>query len=391
LKAKLERRNGHLAEAVKAMAEAWKTLRDERAYTSWEGESHIAEYFGEEGGYIYRGEQPAWSLSQEASGDFAAFYLQRADFIQALDLFLKGNLWNDAAYVAERVLTTDELKRFVDDLPQPSPSPALSAMPNMFGWQNEIPAIDRLRYLLGRRLVREKRYDEAIRYLHPPFDQVLRRYVEALRKSEDRLLPKNERALALFRAAWIARYDGMEIMGTEMAPDGFTEGGNFPVPDLAAQRVTGKATEPAEAGQRVIPAALKASREETRRISKSGAKPDIRFHYRVIAGALAMKAAELLPNNTEETADMINTAGRWTKDEDEKLADKYFDLLRKGAAGTSIGRAAIARRWFVDTNGPWSTMMKAEEESMHKEVGLHDVDEAWASSPSPSVSPTATP
>src|SRR5262249_30582538 len=147
-----------------------------------------------------------------------ALYLQRADFIQALDLFLKGNLWNDAAYVAERVLTTDELKRFVDQLPQPSPSPAASAVPSMFRWQNEISAFDRLRYLLGRRLVREKHYDQAMHYLHPPFDQVLRRYVDVLRKSEDQRLPATERALALFQAAWIARHDGMEIMGTEMAP-----------------------------------------------------------------------------------------------------------------------------------------------------------------------------
>ena len=389
LKAKLERREGHLAEAAKAMAEAWKTLRDEHAYTGWAGRSRVSDYYsgGDDFEYVYRGEAPSWSLSQEASGDFAALYLQRADFVQALDIFFKADLWNDAAYVAERVLTTTELKRYVDQLPAKTVSPT-PVMAYTFGWQDKIPATGKLRYLLGRRLVREHRYNDATPYLQPPFDQILRRYVDSLRAGENEALTKRDRALALFRAAWIARYDGMEIMGTEMAPDGFTEAGDFPVPDLAAQRVSGKAEQMTYAGEKKIPSVLRATRDETKRVAKSGASPDVRFHYRLIAGALAIKAAALLSDNSEELPDVINMAGRWTKEQDEKVADRYFNLLEKRAAQTDIGRAAIARRWFVDMNGPWSTKLDLDEKQMKKELGLRDPYEEYLQQ---QQSPTPTP
>ena len=40
--------------------------------------------------------------------------LSRGEFAQALDALLRSGFWQDAAYVAERVLTTDELKTYVD-------------------------------------------------------------------------------------------------------------------------------------------------------------------------------------------------------------------------------------------------------------------------------------
>ena len=138
LKAKLERRNGRLAEAAKAMAAAWKTLRDEHAYTGWTAVSRPGDSVSDTFSYVCRGGEPLWNLSQEASGDFASFHLQRADFIQALDVFFKGELWNDAAYVAERVLTTDELKHYVDQLTVPTTSPTPAAKPIAWDWQNEI-------------------------------------------------------------------------------------------------------------------------------------------------------------------------------------------------------------------------------------------------------------
>jgi hypothetical protein len=367
---------------------------DERAYAGWAGTSQIADYYSDEDTsvYVHRGEGPSWTLAQQASGDFAAFKLQRADFVQALDLLLKGEVWNDAAYVAERVLSTDELKRFVDQLPSTASSPAPSVPPKTYGWQKQINSTARLRYLLGRRLVREGRYEQATHYLPSPFDQVLRRYVDALDTGANQSLPKNERAMALFRAAWIARYDGMEIMGTEMAPDGFTEEGAFPVPDLANQRLTGKVEQVSYGGSgeqpKVVSTVLRANSEEVRRLAKTKVSPDVRFHYRLIAGRTAIKAAALLPNNTEETADVINMAGRWTKDQDERAADRYFDLLKVRGGETNIGRAAIARRWFVDQNGPWSSKLETEEKEIKKKLGLRDPYEEEAE---PRESPSPTP
>jgi len=82
-------------------------------------------------------------------------------------------------------------------------------------------------------------------------------------------------------------------------------------------------------------------------------------------------------------------AGRWTKEQDEKVADKYFDLLEERAGETDIGRAAAARRWFVDMNGPWSTKLELEEKQMKREIGLDDPYEQQLKPPqSPSPTPS---
>ena len=69
---------------------------------------------------------------------------------------------------------------------------------------------------------------------------------------------------------------------------------------------------------------LKPSKEELQRLAKTKTSPDLRFHYRVVAGALAIRAADLLGDDSEELADVLNTAGQWVKDRDEKMAIAIF-------------------------------------------------------------------
>ncbi len=110
--------------------------------------------------------------------------------------------------------------------------------------------------------------------------------------------------------------------------------------------------------------------EAERRLTKSKPVPDLRYHYRVIAAALAIDAAKLLPNDSEELADVVNCAGLWVKDEEEKLGNRYFSILQNRAARSAIGRAATARRWFVDQPGPWSLKEKQTEEKMRQELKI---------------------
>src|SRR5213075_132724 len=150
----------------------------------------------------------------------------------------------------------------------------------------------KLKYLLGRRLVREDRYADAEPYMSPPYDKVLEKYVKALKDGANEKLSKTERAHAWFSAAWLARYDGMELMGTESAPDVFAEGGNFEMIDLAQQRRVGKwetarwikdkANNTTEK-KVIVPISLKPTREELQRLAKNPIIPDVRFHYRLIA------------------------------------------------------------------------------------------------------------
>ncbi|HXM28916.1 MAG TPA: tetratricopeptide repeat protein [Chthoniobacterales bacterium] len=359
LRAKLQRRAGKLEDAAHSMAKAWQSMQPIETYTGWAGVS------GQGEDEVHR-EGGSWSFVESASGDLGALDLERATFTPAIDVLRKGGLFDDMAFVAERVLTADELKAYVDQLPVQSGTPD----------STDKDSTGKLRYLLGRRLVREDRYAEAAHYLAAPYDRVLDEYVKALKGGADEKRPRLERARAWFTAAWIARYDGMEIMGTEGFPDGFSFGGDFELPDLAKQRQSGvyQITQYKDGKEKTTtaPIVVKTTKPELQRLTKNKISPDVRFHYRVIAGALAMRAAGFLEDNSAELADVVNTAGLWVKDRDEKTGDRYYQVLEKRCAQTEIGRAAIAKHWFVDESGPWSAEQQAAHEKLHKELGLQN-------------------
>jgi hypothetical protein len=354
LKAKLQRRSGKLADAANTMAQAVEWLKNSPAYTPPGGAD---EAWTE---YDFFPEGQHWGWGQSAHGDLGGLRLARGDFVQSLDTLLKGHLWNDAAFVAERVLTTNELKQYVDTQPPTEP-------PKQGEDYNA-----KLKYLLGRRLVREDRYAEAGRYLSPPYDKILEKYVKALQDGANGKLSKTERAHAWFTAAWLARYDGMELMGTEVAPDAHAESGEFELPDLAKQRRTGVyqqvSFENGEEKKKNLPIVLKASAKEIQRLTANKINPDVRFHYRLVAGALAIKAAAFLANDSEELADVVNQAGVWVKDRDEKTGNRYYQIIEQRCAKTNIGRADIAKHWFVDQEGPWSKTEQEAYQALHKEL-----------------------
>ena len=359
LRAKLERRRGQMNEAAKSMEKAWASIHDLARYTGWSGTT--------EDRYLTGHDDYFWSFGGSASGDLGGLRLERDDFVQALETFWRGGLWDDAAYVAERVLSAAELREFVDQQPDATGSADFSAPSTGMG---------NLRYLLGRRLVREDQYQDAARYLKAPYDKILAKYVEALTNGANESLPKERRARAWFTAAWLARYDGMELMGTEAAPDGFNSGGEFPNVDLAKQRTSGFWTLSTYVNGKEeitkLPLVLKPSKQEAKRLGQFRTTPDVRFHYRIIAAALAMRAAALLPDNTPELADVINTAGRWVANRDDRVADRYYKQLKLRCANTPIGRSAMARQWFVDDPGPWSTEQAASRAAMRQALGIHD-------------------
>src|SRR5438874_324802 len=242
-------------------------------------------------------------------------------------------------------------------------------------------------WLKAKLQLRAGKFADATKYLSPPYDKVLEKYVKALKDGANEKLSKTERAHAWFTAAWLARYDGMELMGTEGAPDAFAEGGEFEMPDLAKERRSGayqtvaydkernaSYDENGNPKMKSVPAILKASAKEIQRLNTNKITPDIRFHYRLIAGALAMKAAALLPDNSEELADVVNQAGMWVKDRDEKVGNRYYEVIDHRCAKTKIGQADIAKHWFVDQEGPWSTAQQQANEAMHKELKMDNTE-----------------
>ena len=276
LRAKLALRDGDKGAAAAAYAKAAQAFPQNE---SW-GERRTPDW-------DYETVQPKCRVD----GESAILALQRGDYLQAFDQLYRSQsiYWYDAATVAERVLTLDELKQYVDtQVPAP---PALSQQDR----DNYVPlpVAANLRNLLGRRLLREGRYDEAPGYFDNAVLQAKAKWYGELRNDAESKWWPTKRAFAYYYAATVARYDGMELLGYEMSPDYATFGGNYSLeaPDLKVGPLIAEG--------------------EVQRRQATVAQPDERFHYRYIATALASKAADHLPHTSQAFASVLCKASTW--------------------------------------------------------------------------------
>lgn len=294
LRAKLALRDGDKAAAVAAYAKAAQAFPQDE---SW-GERRT----------------PDWAFETvepkcRVEGESAILALQRGDYLQAFDQLYRSKdiYWFDAATVAERVLTVDELKQYVDaQVPAP---PALTQQDR----DNYVPlpVAAQLRNLLGRRLLREERYDEAVAYFDSDTLRKKAKWYGELRHDAESKWWPSKRASAYFQAAHLARFDGMELLGYEMAPDYATFGGNYSL----------ESTE-LKVGPLVAD-------EEVKRQQASAAQPDQRYHYRYVANALASQAADHLPHTSQAFAAVLCAATGWSPDQAEKTA-LYKRYVKEG-------------------------------------------------------------
>ncbi len=242
-----------------------------------------------------------------AQGESAILALDRGDYLQAFDQLYRtqGIYWLDAATVAERVLTLDELKTYVDaHVPAPTPKPEDKDKP-----EDSYVRRPELRELLGRRLLREGRYDEAPKYFDSPELQAIARDYGRDRQQAVSRWTATGRAESLFAAATLARKSGMEILGYEMAPDYRSLDGYYSLETPPLQ-----------------PAAFLETAEIQRR-QATVAKPDRRYHYRWVAVDLANQAADQLPRSSQAFAAVLCQAASWVagSDEEVQLYQRYVE------------------------------------------------------------------
>ncbi|HEY2344309.1 MAG TPA: hypothetical protein VGH80_00350 [Xanthomonadaceae bacterium] len=295
VRAKLALRAGDQAAAMREYATAAKGFpEDERWSEEIPGEDDVLQH-------------PSCRVETERG----VLSLGRGDYIEAMARMYAGarEYWPDAAYVAERVLTLDELKGFVDrNVPVPSKKSAKDG---------EVPSstpAGQLRNLLARRLMRAGRLDEALAYFDDP---AIRKKAQALVDAHrgDKAWLATSRAAALFKQAQITRVDGMELFGAELDPDNAQWDGDYPALDL-----------PATKGKDFV------GNDEAARVAASATAPDARFHYRYVAANLAEKAAGLVPARSQAYAAMMCTATHWMLDTDQPSADRIWHrYVRNGA------------------------------------------------------------
>ena len=294
LRAKLAVRDGDKNAAAAAYAKAAQAFPQNE---SW-GERRTPDY-------DYETLQPKCRVE----GESAILALQRGDYLQAFDQLYRSQsiYWFDAATVAERVLTLEELKHYVDTQ-VPAPPPLSQQERDNYV---PLPVAASLRNLLGRRLLREGHYEQAPAYFDNDGLRHKARLYGEQRQAADSAWWPTRRAAALFNAAWTAREWGMDILGYEMAPDYATFGGNY-ILENAELKVGPLMAE-----------------DEVKRQQASAAQPDQRYHYRFVATALASRAADNLPHTSQAFAAVLCEASGWNSSLEEQSAI-YHRYVKEG-------------------------------------------------------------
>lgn len=259
--------------------------------------------------------------AQRLRAELAVLKLGRGQFVESLDLLMQAGTWRDAAHVAERVLTLDELRAVVDrSWPEPPAKP--SSPGDVKSDPEELPALrpaELLRYLLARRLARAGQWKEALPYFPEPLRPRVKAYLAASAVAQDPRQGKPERARALWEMAQSERHKGMELLGMELGPDWRVDVGQFDEDEQVGKPVLREKL------------ALRSAGEE-RRVKQSAPAYTGRFHYRYIAAKRALEASRLLPDGDPRIGEMLCAASGWLKARDAKAAAPYAEEARRRKA-----------------------------------------------------------
>lgn len=327
IKAKLLLRDGKLEGGSALLAKATQSIPGGAAWR--------VEDLGELDAWF--SETTARSLAEE---DLGYVLTKKGDYPNALHAFLRAGDWDDAALVAERILSVDELESIVKT---PVAEPAVAGDTEQ---QDALPPAQRLRYLFARRLARNGNWMAAMRYFPEEAIRLgwnsgrmeegelirkaeeLRTHLDAARAKDN---PEGMRAEHFLEAGQIMREYGLELTGTELEPD--WGDGNFDL-DIAAR----PPEDPAQVSE--------FGAEFDRRFRASAASPGKRFHYRYHAADLLWEAAALLPNNDPLTAQALYSGGMYLQNRDPKAADRFYKALVRRNPNLLIAQQADQLRWF---------------------------------------------
>ena len=250
--------------------------------------------------------------------DLAYLYLSDGRYKEALKLLLAAEDWQEAAYVAEQVMTAKELENYVRERERES--------------QKDDPVTPRLRYLLARRLAREGDLKDAGPYFprinRASADQIL----TSLEMGKNTALSASERGEAIGDAARGIYYGGEPLFATETAPDWFSSEGREPRSFLTHDRWQSS----------LAPI----SRDEEERVKKHAKNLPATQFCLDCAVSQVWLAVELMPDNSDGLAELLIEAGRWTENRDIETSRRFYETLISRCPETDLGREAQDLRWF---------------------------------------------
>ena len=296
------------------------------------------------GFYVDRGEYGLFRspAQNQIRGENSLIQLSQQDFVQALHSMMQSGSWLDAAYIAERVLKINELKEYVD---QHWPANEKEEPPLYGAYSHELSKEslrEKIRSLLGRRLLRSHRWQECVPYFVARYQHQAQRVGSSIDFGHQENRSKKKRADALWTAAFILRYDGLALIATEAEPDWSLYGANFQRSPISETRFDRKRWPE-----------LKPSLKERQRVEETSLAQPKRFHYRYAAANLAWEASTLMPDEDPETARILCQAGSWLKIIDPQAADRFYHALVSRCGQTLLGKKATELGWFprISKNG----------------------------------------
>ena len=291
------------------------------------------------GGYYDDNGQRVLVPRDRVNAELGVLELAHGRYETALDLLLRAGWWDDATYIAECVLTPDELAAYVDANWPPSGVTAPLAA-NKFTSLNQAGAGsdrgEQIRGVLARRLTRLGRWKQARPYFAPTVQLILDSYVAAIRGGHDADRSDDDRAESLWTAARVARFQGLELFEHESDPARGMYERFSGHPEYYPQGISDFRE---HLSPRVI---FGATPEELKRASANTPKLFSRYEVRYIAADHAWSAAQLMPDESDETARILCTAGNWVINLDRKSASRYYRALIDRCGTTELGRQAAS-------------------------------------------------
>ncbi len=248
--------------------------------------------------------------------------LAEANYAGALRTLLYTGYWSDAAFVAERIMTLEELVFFVEEHATTVSARAV----DMAGMHT----------LLARRLARAGHWSDAASFhQNTPSDDPEHAssqltasaltIADHLKNAMDTSQPKKVRAQNYFAAGKTVFADGSRLMR----------------PLLPTERFRGYVlVYPAETGP------LEADDALQTRISESAPTPGGRLYHTHVAAALMKRCAMLLPDNHVLTAEALYLGGIYLHGHDPDAADWFYKALVRRNPNFLIAQQADELRWF---------------------------------------------
>ncbi len=268
-----------------------------------------------------------------AIAERAFLHLKRNEYLQAM-AWLAYVREGDVAMMAERILTLDELIAYAENPKRDFPGADWSGLKQCEAWITKYP----VELILARRLAREDRWEEATAWFEKAGQKESAIYARQIFDWKKQLAEENlsndGRSDILWQIAQRLYESGMDLVGTEYAPDYVIERGRRDFPAFYRAEVF-RVRKP-----------FPYSEETLQRIAESAPEPDLRWHYRYVAAEYGWQAAQLLPNNDERTAQILWQSGRWVMYQNPQYADRFYKSLVRRNRKTELGKEADRLRWF---------------------------------------------